>query len=151
MEVAGKRLSPCICFENVVPHLVRNQVLELTRRGTPPDVLVTVTNDGWFYGSSILDLHLRCAVFRAIENRRPMLIAANTGFSAHIDAEGRICEVGPRRAPQVMLVAARADGRKPLYHTLRDWPAILCAAACAILALVGIRPAKKGADRENVE
>jgi apolipoprotein N-acyltransferase len=142
MPVAGKSLSPCICFENVVPHLVRSQVLQLTRRGTPPDILVTVTNDGWFYGSSILDLHFRCAVFRAIENRRPMLIAANTGISAHIDANGRIVAVGPRRAPQVLLIDARADGRRPIYHTMGDWPAIVCAGLCGVLVAAGLWPGK---------
>lgn len=142
MQVAGKRLSPCICFENVVPHLVRNQVLELTRRGTPPDILVTVTNDGWFYGSSILDLHFRCAVFRAIENRRPMLIAANTGFSAHIDGSGRVLAMGPRRAEKFLLVDAQPDGRTPPYHRLGDWPAILCAVAGGILAIAGVFPTR---------
>ena len=142
MEVAGKRLSPCICFENVVPHLVRNQVLELSRRGTPPDMLVTITNDGWFYGSSILDLHFRCAVFRAIENRRPMLIAANTGFSAHIDGCGRMLSVGPRRAPEALIVDVAADGRVPLYHTVGDWPAILCAVSCGLLAGAGCWPTR---------
>lgn len=149
MKVAGKRLSPCICFENIVPHLVRSQVLELSRRGTPPDILVTVTNDGWFYGSSILDLHFRCAVFRAIENRRPMLIAANTGFSAHIDVSGRIIAVGPRRAPKVLIVEVRPDGRVPLYHQLGDWPAIACAVVAGLLGIVGLWPAR-GPDSKPV-
>ena len=89
-EAAGLRWCPCICFENTVPHLVRRQVVELSRRGTPPDVLVTLTNDGWFWGSSMLDLHFACGIFRAVELRRPMLIAANTGFSAWVDADGRV-------------------------------------------------------------
>ena len=142
MQVAGKRLSPCICFENFVPHLVRSQVQELSRRGKPPDILVTVTNDGWFYGSSILDLHFRCAVFRAIENRRPMLIAANTGFSAHIDGSGRMLAVGSRRAPDVLIVNAELDNRVPLYHTIGDWPAIACAMVSGLLALIGLWPIK---------
>jgi apolipoprotein N-acyltransferase len=141
LEVAGKRLSPCVCFENFVPHLVRRQVLELTEQGSPPDILVTVTNDGWFYGTSILDLHLRCAVFRAVENRRPMLIAANTGFSAHIDGSGRLLAVGPRRAPQVLLAEATLDGRTPIYHRIGDWPAIACAAVGGILGAIGLTAA----------
>ena len=138
MHVRGKRLAPSICFENVVPHLIRQQVVELSEQGKPPDILVTVTNDGWFHGSAILDLHFRCAVFRAIENRRPMLIAANTGFSAHIDGSGRVLAVGPRRAPAVLIAEARPDGRIPLYHTLGDWPAILCAAVCGVLGACGL-------------
>jgi apolipoprotein N-acyltransferase len=151
MEVAGKRLAPSICFENVLPHLVRSQVLELARRGTPPDMLVTVTNDGWFYGSSILDLHFRCAVFRAIENRRPMLIAANTGISAHIDGSGRMLAVGPRRAPEVLIVEAGLDGRSPLYHKLGDWPAIFCAAISGFVAIVGCWPVRATGSTDGVE
>jgi probable HAF family extracellular repeat protein len=36
--------------------LIRGQLAELRRRGTPADVLVNVTNDGWFWGSGMLDL-----------------------------------------------------------------------------------------------
>ena len=81
-----------------MPHLIRHQVLELRERGEEPDVLVNLTNDGWFWGSSELDLHFMCGVFRAVECRKPLLIAANTGFSAWIDADGRVRKQGPRRS-----------------------------------------------------
>ena len=89
-EINGVRYAPNICFESIVPHLVRSQVATLRAAGRDPHVLVTQTNDGWFYGSSALDLHLICDVFRAVECRRPLVTAANTGFSAVIDADGRI-------------------------------------------------------------
>jgi apolipoprotein N-acyltransferase len=142
-RVGSFTLAPSICFESVVPHLIRRHVVELTRQGTPPDILVNVTNDGWFFGSSILDLHLRCAVFRAIENRLPMIVAANTGFSAWIDGSGRIQAIGPRRAPAVLIADVQPDGRTSVYHTLGDWPASLCAMACLLLAAIGslrVRP-----------
>ena len=125
-EAAGLRWSPCICFENTVPHLVRRQVVELSRRGTPPDVLVTLTNDGWFWGSSMLDLHFMCGVFRAVELRKPMLIAANTGFSAWIDADGRIRAKGPRRAKGIVLADVCPDSRNSLYQWWGDGPAACC-------------------------
>ena len=50
-------------------------MLQLRERGEEPDVLVNVTNDGWFRGSSELDMHLACGVFRAIEMREPLVIA----------------------------------------------------------------------------
>jgi apolipoprotein N-acyltransferase len=139
LRVGPFTLAPSICFESTVPHLIRRHVVELTRQGTPPDVLVNVTNDGWFFGSSILDHHFRCGVFRAIENRRPMIVAANTGFSTWIDGSGRIRAVGPRHAPAVLMADVQADGRTPLYHTLGDWPASLCALACILLAAIGSR------------
>jgi len=100
------RIGPNICYETVMPQVIRGQMLELAAAGKTPDVLVSVTNDGWFFGSSELDLHLRCGVFRAIETRRPLLIAANTGFSANIDPLGRIVDQGARRKPDILLVNA---------------------------------------------
>jgi apolipoprotein N-acyltransferase len=122
-----------------VPHLIRRQVVELGRRGTPADVLVNVTNDGWFWGTAILDLHFRCAIFRAIENRKPVIIAANTGFSGWIDGNGRVLAQGPRRAARVLVADVVPDGRASPYRLIGDWPAIFCALACLVLAVIGWR------------
>jgi len=135
ISVGGLRFAPSICFESTMPHLIRRQVAELVRRGTPPDVLVNLTNDGWFWGSSILDLHLDCAVLRAVELRRPFLIAANTGFSAWIDGHGQVLSRGPRRAPGILVAEVSADGRASGYLRWGDMPAGLCAAACLAVAL----------------
>lgn len=126
-ESRGLRLAPSICFENTVPQLIRRQIVALRRRGEEPDLLVTVTNDGWFWGSSLLDLHLTCGRFRAVEHRKPMLIAANTGFSAWIDGNGSLLAKGPRRAPAPVLAAGvTADPRSSLYTLWGDLPAAIC-------------------------
>ena len=83
-------LAPNICYETVLPHVIRNQLAALRQEGQEPQILVNVTNDGWFWGSSELEQHLACGVYRTVECRRPMVIAANTGISAWIDADGRI-------------------------------------------------------------
>ncbi len=93
----GLRIAPSICYETVIPHVIRRQVNSLKAEGAEPHVLVNLTNDGWFWGSSELDMHLACGVFRAVECRKPLLIAANTGISAWIDADGRVLARGPRR------------------------------------------------------
>jgi apolipoprotein N-acyltransferase len=142
-EVAGLTLSPSICFESTIPHLIRNQLLELARRGTPAGALVNVTNDGWFWGTGILDLHFRCGVFRAVENRKPLIIAANTGISAWIDSSGVILARGSRRRPEVIVAEVQADGRASPYHTLGDYPVHLCAAGCLGLAAWGLRKRKR--------
>ncbi|NQU25193.1 MAG: apolipoprotein N-acyltransferase [Candidatus Nealsonbacteria bacterium] len=98
LALDGLRISPNICYETVVPHVIRRQVKDLTDADEEPDLLVNLTNDGWFWGSSELDMHLVCGVFRAVECRKPLLVAANTGISAHIDADGRIVARGPRRS-----------------------------------------------------
>jgi len=138
-EVAGLRLSPNICFESTIPHLVRGQLQQLARRGEPADVIVNVSNDGWFWGSSILDLHFRSNVFRAVENRKPLLVAANTGISSWIDGNGQIRSRGHRRQAEFLLAEVRADGRSSPYHLVGDWAAWICAAACVALAGLGIR------------
>ena len=73
-----------ICFEAVFPELART----LVREGA--NVLVNITNDAWFGMTSAPYQHLSMAVFRAVENQRPMIRAANTGFSAFIGPQGTI-------------------------------------------------------------
>ena len=73
-----------ICFESTFPQISR----QFVRRGAT--LLVTVTNDAWFSGSSELQAHFASAVFRAVENRRYTLQAANGGISGIVDPRGRI-------------------------------------------------------------
>jgi apolipoprotein N-acyltransferase len=136
-ECRGLLLSPNICYETVIPHLIRRQVNTLARQGREPDVLVNLTNDGWFWGSAELDMHLVCGVFRAVECRKPLLIAANTGFSAHVDGDGRILRQGPRRATDVLLAEVYPDPRGSWYLRWGDWPAGVCLGACGVLAIAG--------------
>jgi apolipoprotein N-acyltransferase len=132
------RIAPNICYESVLSHVIRGQINTLTAEGKEPEVLVNLTNDGWYWGSSELDLHLACGVFRAVECRKPFLIAANTGFSAWIDADGRLREQGPRRAKAVLLAEPRIDTRYSWYLAHGDWFAGVCLAACVLCGLVGI-------------
>lgn len=126
MELEGFTFSPSICFESTYPHLMRKHVNQLDQDGKKPDMFVNLSNDGWFYGSTALDMHFANNVLRAVENRTPMLIAANTGFSGQIDSGGRVVHKGPRRQPQVLYVNAMASDQTSLYRTIGDWPAFLC-------------------------
>lgn len=82
--------TPIICFEDTVPELVRRAVNSKSKSGKLPDVLVNMTNDAWFRGSSELDQHLITATFRCVETRRPMVRAVNAGISAFIDSSGQV-------------------------------------------------------------
>lgn len=134
-EVAGLRLAPSICFESTVPHLIRRQVAQLQRAGRPVDLLLNFTNDGWFWGSAMLDLHFRCGIFRAVELRKPLLVAANTGLSAVIDGNGVVQQRGPRRQPALLLASVPADGRTAPYLMGGDGLAGCCGAACVLWGL----------------
>jgi apolipoprotein N-acyltransferase len=146
--------SPNICYETVVPHLIRRQWEEqFARTSTPPAALVNLTNDAWFWGSSELDMHLACGVFRVVETRTPLLIAANGGLSACIDSRGHIRQVTPRRKPAFLLVdlAPTGWGTGTVYTKFGDWFAGLCVVCCAILALAAMqrvaRPASDASHR----
>jgi len=73
-----------ICFESVFAAGARSFV----QNGA--NLLVTVTNDAWFDGSSELHAHFAAAVFRAVETRRWTIQVANGGVSGAIDDRGRI-------------------------------------------------------------
>jgi len=73
-----------ICFEAIFPELVRR----FTKNGSR--LIVNLTNDGWYGYSSAPYQHLAIARLRAVENRRYLIRAANSGFSALIEPTGRI-------------------------------------------------------------
>ena len=136
MRVADFNVAPNICFETTVPHLIRRQVNHLSQAGNEPDVLVNLTNDGWFYGTSCLDFHLACNVFRAAEMGKPMLVCANTGFSAHINPSGKILQQGPRRQPAVLqcdVISVESD--VTIYRRWGAWLPWFASIVCVIAAV----------------
>ena len=137
VTIAGTRAAVNICYETALPEAVRSMVLDLTRRGGRPDVIVNLTNDGWFWGSSELDMHLTAAIFRAVEVRTPLVIAANTGFSAWIDGSGRLLARGPRRATGTLRARVRPDGRMSPWLSWGSLPAGVCVAIAAVALLSG--------------
>ncbi len=86
MEKDGHAIGiiPLICFEDTVSRHARKFI----RPG--PQIMVNVTNDGWFNDSAEVEQHFENAIFRCIELRRPMIRAANTGVSAFIDSRGSL-------------------------------------------------------------
>lgn len=79
-----RRTGVLICFEILFPSISSKFV----KNGA--DILTTITNDAWFGQSSAAMQHFSIAVFRAVENRRTLARAANTGVSGFIDPKGKI-------------------------------------------------------------
>lgn len=140
--VGGVCYSPNTCYETAIPHVIRDQVATLTAASHPPDVLVNITNDAWYWGSSELDMHLACDVFRAVETRTPMVIAANGGLSGWIDAFGRIRAQSSRQKPEVIIADVDLRHIDSSYVQYGDWFAGLCLALSALAVIIGwrIRP-----------
>lgn len=84
ISLNGNSLGVLICYELIFPYLARAQV----KNGA--GLLVNMTNDAWYGTTSAPYQHFSMAVFRAVENRRTLARAANTGISGFIDPAGRI-------------------------------------------------------------
>ena len=140
------QLIPLICFEDTVGRLARRFV----RPG--PQILANITNDGWFLLSHETQIHLHNALFRAVELRRPMLRAANTGVSCFIDPLGRItsrlsdpitgssfvegCLPGNITVPR--------QGEMTFYARYGDGFALTCLALCTLIPFTQRRHSPAG-------
>ncbi len=125
-DIDGVKFSPNICFESTVPHRIRNMVLTTDADGRRADVMLNLTNDGWFWGSSMLDLHLRSNIMRAVELRRPNLVAANTGISGWVLRTGELKkQIGKKEAGYVIAKVGRSS-IDSFYLLFGDIFAMLC-------------------------
>jgi apolipoprotein N-acyltransferase len=129
-----------ICYEDVMPYVVRNFVWAGGQRRV--DFLVNISNDGWFLRSRELPQHLAICAFRAVENRVGIARAVNTGISGFIDPNGRIYSLveqdGRTYGPGITgyrVARVKLDQRTSFYGRFGDWFAILClACTCALWA-----------------
>jgi apolipoprotein N-acyltransferase len=131
----GARVGVIVCFEGVFAE-------EVVDRAAAADLLAVITNDGWFTASGRAQ-HFDIAVLRAVETRRPIARAANTGISALIDARGRVvarAADGPGFVTAELAPAAPATpyARAPDLVPLACLAATLAALAARILGWRGL-------------
>jgi apolipoprotein N-acyltransferase len=144
-------VAPLICFEDTIGELTRQFVLP--SETTPgANLLVDVTNDGWFERSAGSHQHLANAIFRCVETRRPMIRAANTGVTCFINQFGRITQILRDDTGSTFIEGVLAGEIKvPTEHELTFYArhgelfAKTCAAVTllSILLLFGIRRWKR--------
>ncbi len=135
-DVKGARLGVLICYESVFPDLTRREV----KRGA--DILVNITNDAWYGQSSAPYQLLAMAAMRSVENKVPMIRAANTGISAIILPTGAITAPTPLsvRDTEIETVGWRDRGGT-VYSAVGDLFAEICFALTAAALLAGrLRP-----------
>jgi apolipoprotein N-acyltransferase len=87
LEDLNVQTSTLICFEDIFPHLTRTDVLRET------SFLVNITNDGWFGEGAAQWQHAISALFRTVENRRPLIRCSNNGLTGWMDEQGRVRDI----------------------------------------------------------
>jgi apolipoprotein N-acyltransferase len=124
-----------ICFEAVFPNLVRKFVTG------GAELLVNISNDGWFAHSGALAQHLAMARVRAVENHRWLLRATNTGLTAVVDPYGRFtAQLAPDRR-DVLTAGYDFRSDRTLYSRWGDWLAWLSLVVSIAFLVVGTQHA----------
>ncbi|MBP9733311.1 MAG: apolipoprotein N-acyltransferase [Candidatus Omnitrophica bacterium] len=115
-----RAFSALICFEDIFPDLCRKFV----RKGS--SMLINITNDAWFKNSTGPYQHAQSSVFRAVENRVPVVRSANTGLSCYIDTTGRVVDTLKDNGRELMVAGFKVfdvalNHTTTLYTTFGDW------------------------------
>ena len=135
-SIAGGKAGASVCYEAVFPEIIRESVL------SGAQWLVNVTNDAWFGDTVAPRQHLAMARMRAVEFRRPMVRAANSGISALIDSRGvATASLGLFREGTLVgeIVPRRGE---TLYAKTGD----IFAISCTIIAFLILLIPQRGAD-----
>ncbi|MGD8467837.1 MAG: apolipoprotein N-acyltransferase, partial [Desulfobacterales bacterium] len=122
-----------ICYEVIFPNLSR----KLVKNGAV--LLINITNDAWFGSTSGPYQHFSMTIFRAVENRRALARAANTGISGFIDPAGRILTTTPLLKEASLTRPLPMLRQMTFYTRFGDLFAIACltGAIFAILLVLG--------------
>ena len=117
----GMNLGVLICYESIFPDEVRQLVANHSQ------VLVNISNDGWYGDSGAYAQHLNQTRMRSIENERWLLSDTNTGVTASIDPYGRIVARAERKIRTALAAPYALVHRTTFYTRHGDWFAWLCA------------------------
>lgn len=139
LEMQGRKLGVQICYEIIFPALARAMV----QNGAA--LLITITNDAWYGTTAGPYQHFSLAVLRAVENRRALARAANTGISGFVDPAGRVMD------PTPLMEEATVVRELPLLDTATVYTQFgdVFGSACLGIALVAAIRAWLLARRQN--
>jgi apolipoprotein N-acyltransferase len=126
LQTPRARVGVSICFEGLFPHLVRRFTLNGAQ------VLVNITNDGWYRDTAAAEQHFSASVLRAVENQRWMVRAANTGYSGFISPRGELRSRSELLQPAVLSASPSLREDLTFYTKRGD----VFVGLCAILLLI---------------
>jgi apolipoprotein N-acyltransferase len=121
LDAGGERFGTFICYESIFPDEVRQGPL------LGAQVLLNISNDGWYGDSGAWAQHLQQTQMRAIENDRWLLSDTNTGMTASIDPYGRIVASTPRKIRTALVAPYVVRASTTFYTRHGDWFCYLCA------------------------
>jgi apolipoprotein N-acyltransferase len=130
-QMDGHTAGVFICYESVLPDFVRRFV----RDGA--EVLINISNDGYFGRSAAHEQHLLIARMRAAENRRWLIRSTNDGISAVIDPRGRIVDRMPAFTQMSQLMPFDYVTEQTVYTRYGDWFAWSCLIIGLALGITG--------------
>jgi len=133
-DIGGLKAGVSICYEMIFPDLMRQAV----KNGA--HFLINITNDAWFGKSSASYQHISMGALRAVENRVPIVRAANTGISGTITANGTLRDETELfvEAAQITKIAPR-QGSLTFYSAYGDVFSWLCLAVTFFLSFAQYR------------
>ena len=140
-DLRGIRFAAVICFESAFPGYCR----EFALKGA--QFLVVITNDMWFGRTSLLEQHAMMSVFRAVENRIPVVRSANTGVSMAIDKWGRILAKSDIFVQEHLTARITPEASESIYGRIGD----IIPAAALILSVISLAVAFRGRRHYNGE
>ncbi len=126
------RIGVFICYESIFADEIR----QLSRGGA--EVLVNISNDGWYGNTSAPWQHLNMVRMRAIENHRWILRSTNTGITAAIDPSGRVVASAPRHIRTALHVRFNYEHDITFYALHGDLFAYTCALVTTLAVLLSI-------------
>ncbi len=137
LKWGNHHIGMLICYEAIFPGLSRAMV----QNGA--DLLVNITNDAWFGRTGAPYQHFSMAVLRAVENRRFLARAANTGISGFIDPSGRILQTTQLNQDASAKASIALLSIRSLYSRWGDWPLALLAFGLPTFLLIRQIAAKR--------
>lgn len=137
-EANGHRFGTFICYESAFPGLVR----QFTNQGA--ELLINISNDGYFGNSAAREQHLALVRMRAVENHRWILRATNDGITAMIDPAGRVTQTIPERTQTSEILKFNYVTDQTMYAMWGDWFPWTCLLASAAASWIAL---KRNVDR----
>ncbi len=122
LEFKNLKIGTPICFEDTFGYISK----VFSRKGA--NIIINLTNDAWANSAVSQYQHLSMAVFRAVENRLPVLRATSSGQTAFIDQNGKIQNMLSPFVKDVLIadVTVLTERHKTVYSYLGDFFGILC-------------------------